>query len=137
MTISKCLQYMHLDFRVKPENDRKDTFGTSPLNKNFDAILGKVFITLFTLYSNCFSKTEMICAQFVINFQKNQENPAFSLSFVAGGDVQLCSVFCDCPSCDFYSFFCKDVCYFLVGKSFFAGFLRFQDIFNFKFYAVC
>ena len=22
---------MHLDFRVKPENDRKDTFGTSPL----------------------------------------------------------------------------------------------------------
>ena len=30
MTISKCLQYMHLDFRVKPENDRKDTFGTSP-----------------------------------------------------------------------------------------------------------
>ena len=21
---------MHLDFRVKPENDRKDTFGTSP-----------------------------------------------------------------------------------------------------------
>ena len=21
---------MHLDFRVKPENDRKDTFGTAP-----------------------------------------------------------------------------------------------------------
>ena len=23
---------MHLDFRVKPENDRKDTFGTAPVN---------------------------------------------------------------------------------------------------------
>ena len=26
---------MHLDFRVKPENDRKDTFGTSPLSDSF------------------------------------------------------------------------------------------------------
>jgi len=30
---------MHLDFRVKPGNDRKDTFGTSPKTQKKDACL--------------------------------------------------------------------------------------------------
>ncbi len=53
---------MHLDFRVKPENDRKDTFGTSPQlhsNEVRAQPSEQIANSLKAFFSNCYKKLEV------------------------------------------------------------------------------